>query len=185
MKYLKLGYASLLIILGILVAIFFDPFFNYIQYTISAIIILYGVVASLFCVLENQKLFYRHYQFYWGLIEIALGFILIFVIKEKSHVFIMWGIWSIVNELTEIKELIHRVKNRLPVILTTIESIVNIIISIGLIIEPTEAKALVHVYFLIVELIFSGLLEHADHIIIHVRENKKKKLEETKESTQD
>ena len=185
MKTLKLGHASILVILGILVAIFFSPFFTYIKYTLSAIIIYYGVVASLFSVIEHKKDFYKHYEFFWGIIEIVIGLVIIFAIQEKEIIYVMWGSWSIANELTEIKELINRVKERLPVILTTIESIVNIILSILLIIHREDHEALIHVYLLIVELIFSGLLEYADHIIIHVRENKKKKIEEIKESTQE
>ena len=75
-----------------------------------------------------------------------------------ESVCIIWATWSILRECIEIKESVIEIKN-LPIsIISGIESIVIIVFSVILIVNPTEHHALIHTFLLAAELILNPLV---------------------------
>ena len=84
----------------------------------------------------------------------------------------------IIRESFEIKELVTEIKSWTLTIISGIESIAVIILSIMLILEPGEHHAMVHMYLLLLELLLTPLIPLLDEILL---ERKAKKLEKAEE----
>ena len=93
---------------------------------------------------------------------------------------IIWATWSIVRESYEIKEVVSDIKSVLPKILSGAESIAVIVLSVMLILEPTEHHALIHMYMLVIELVLNPATVLLDELFIHLKEKKKAEIEEQK-----
>ena len=85
---------------------------------------------------------------------------------------------SICRESFEIFEIINELKHLLPRILSGVESIAVIVFSIMLILEPGEHHAMIHVYLLLVELVFSPLIPLMDELWPHKKETSEEKTAE-------
>ncbi len=96
---------------------------------------------------------------------------------EYSAVCIIWATWSIVRESHEIKELVTEIVSVPLTIISGLESIAVIVLSIMLISEPTHHHALIHIYLLLAELILTPLVPMLDEYF----ESKKHKVVEEKE----
>ena len=139
--------------LGILILIFNHPAMEYLNYVVGGAIFLYAIYAignSIFRVdiLENDH----------GLIEglILLLFavlVMFFVSDDLVKICLIWGTWSILREAKEITEDLHRIAHKGPGFISIVESIVIIVLSVSMIMNPTEHHAHVHVILLGIELI--------------------------------
>ena len=84
------------------------------------------------------------------------------------------------RESYELKEVVSDINSIAPKILTGAESIAVIVLSVMLILEPTEHHALIHMYMLVIELILNPLTVILDELLINLKAKKKAKLEEQK-----
>ena len=97
-------------------------------------------------------------EFFYGTIQMSLGLIILLFLKDEvssqdyQSICIIWAVWSILRESREIEEAVIKMCKRIPVFLDLMESIVCIVFSILLIINPNEHHALIHIYLLSVEL---------------------------------
>ena len=66
---------------------------------------------------------------------------------------IIWGTWSILREGDEITECVVRMTHKRPAFISFIESVVVIILSIEMIVDPVEHHAHIHIILLGIELI--------------------------------
>lgn len=145
---------------------------------IGSLMIFYGVEGILYEVLSHKLHFIHVGKTYLGLIELIFGTVLLIAPLEYAYVCIIWATWSIVRESYELKEVVSDIKSIPPKILSGAESIAVIVLSIMLILEPTEHHALIHMYMLVVELILNPATVLLDELLIHLKEKKEQKKDQ-------
>ena len=79
---------------------------------------------------------------------------------------VVWAVWSILREAYEIKEIVIDLKSIAPRIISGVESLIMIGLSISLVLHPTLEHVMIHIYFLTVELLLSPLIPLMDELII-------------------
>ena len=160
-------------ILAILIFIFREKQVEHLKLFIGSLMLLYGVDGIVFEILSHGKRFIHQNKAYLGLIELIFGIVLIASPLQFDYVCIIWATWSIVRESYEIKEIIADLKTMLPRILSGVESIVVIIFSIMLLLEPGEHHTLIHMCLLTAELVLNPLVVLLDEILIARKERQK------------
>lgn len=164
---IKLGVFT---ILAILVFIFREPLVENLKYFIGGLMLLYGLEEILFEILYSRHHILHQDKLYLGGIELLLGVVMLSVPMSYESVCIIWATWSILREAYEIKEVFSEIKCLAPKILSATESVVVIVFSILLIIEPGEHHAMIHLYLLLAELIVSPLTPLLDEILAKRKE---------------
>ena len=91
--------------------------------------------------------------------------VLLFVNFSYESVCVIWATWSILRESYEIKEIACELKNIVPKVISGVESIVVIVFSILLLIEPGHHHALIHLYLLLAELLITPLTPLLDELL--------------------
>ena len=167
------------VILSIVVFIFREELvhLNHLKYFIGALMVAYGLDEIAFEAYCHKLHFVHEHKTYLGLVELVLGATMLFLTLDYEAVCIIWATWSIIRESYEIKELVTEIKSITLTVVSGIESIAVIILSIMLIAEPGEHHALIHIYLLIIELVLNPLIPLGDEII----EKKKASLKEKKQ----
>ena len=155
----------------VLVLIFRNELVTYLKYFISTLMLVYGIEEIIYeIVFSGKKTFYR-IKTYFGLVEILIGTVLSFPSSGIESVCILWATWSIIRESFEVYEIVTELKHPLPIALSSIESFAAVVLSVILILNPTEHHALTHIYLLLVELIFTPLVPLLDHTLRKRKEN--------------
>lgn len=167
---IKLGIFA---ILAILVFVFREPLVENLKYFIGGLMFLYGLEEILFEILYSRHHILHQGKLYLGGIELLLGVVMLSVPMSYESVCIIWATWSILREAYEIKEVFSEIKCLAPKILSATESVVVIVFSILLIVEPGPHHAMIHLYLLLAELIISPLTPLLDEILF----NNKQKAE--------
>ena len=167
---IKLGIFA---ILAILVFVFREPLVENLKYFIGGLMFLYGLEEILFEILYSRHHILHQGKLYLGGIELLLGVVMLSVPMSYESVCIIWATWSILREADEIKEVFSEIKCLAPKILSATESVVVIVFSILLIVEPGPHHAMIHLYLLLAELIISPLTPLLDEILF----NNKQKAE--------
>lgn len=135
------------------------------RYLIGTLMIVYGLEQVLIHLLTKKK-FDEENNFFWGSIEIVLGSIILILVNDYNTICVIWAIWSILREEKEIKECIHKFTHGIPAIIGLLESLVVIVFSITLILEPGEHHALIHIVLLSIELLTTVTLPIIQDIYI-------------------
>lgn len=169
------------IILAILVFIFREQLVAGLNYFIGALMVAYGLEEITFEVLNHKLGFIHKSKTYLGLVEIILGTVLLIAPFSFEEICIIWGTWSIIRESYEIKEIATEIQSITPTILSGVESVATIVLAIMLMLEPTPHHAMIHIYLLLIELVFTPLVPLMDELI---QKQKKKRKEETKKDDQ-
>ena len=160
------------VILTVLVFVFREQLVENLKYFIGALMIAYGVEGIAFEIFNKHQAFYFESKTYLGLVELILGLTTLLVPLDYSYVCIIWATWSIIRESYELKELVTEIRSITWTIISGIESITVIVLSIMLIAEPTAHHAMIHIYLLLAELILNPLVPLLDETM---EERKKKK----------
>lgn len=161
-------------VLAILVLIFKDQHVENLKPFIGALMALYGVEGMLFELLFHRHHFFHEGKTYLGLIELIFGLVVILATDLKfEYVCIIWATWSIIRESHEFEEIVCEIKSIAPKILSGTESVVVIVFSILLILNPGEHHAHIHMILLVIELILSPLVILLDEFIINYVSKKK------------
>lgn len=166
---IKLG---LYVVLAVLIFIFREQLVEHLKFFIGGLMILYAVEEILFIIIHHIHHILHEDKVYLGFIELILGIVLMCVNVSYESVCIIWATWSILRESYEIKEIACELKHIVPKIISGVESLVIIIFSILLIIEPGEHHAMIHLYLLLAELVIAPLTPLLDELLM-----KKKKKE--------
>lgn len=151
-------------VLSLLIFIFRHPLVENLNLFIGGIMALYGVEEVLFEVIYYGKKFWKQEKVYLGLVELILGLVLLLSPLSIEATCIIWATWSIVREAFEIKELVLEVKSITLTILSGLESVAVIVLSVMLILEPGEHHAMVHLYLLLAELVLNPLIPLLDEL---------------------
>lgn len=165
-------------ILAILILIFRDQHVEHLKPFIGSLMLLYGVEEIFFEVLFHHKHFIHESKTYLGLIELIFGIVLIVSELQFDYVCIIWATWSIVRESYELKELVADFEAIPPKVLSGGESVLVIVFSVLMLMNPTEHHAILHVGLLVVELILSPLVMLIDECFIHFKGKKGLEKEE-------
>ena len=152
---------------------------NHLRISIGILMLVYGIDEILFEVLFHGLHFYKKSKTYLGFVEILFSFALLFGSIQFEYVCIIWATWSIIRESYEVKEILTEIDYLVPKIISGVESIAVIVLSIMLILNPTEHHAMIHVYLLLLELPLNPLVPLID-ASIHYYKTNKDKTEETK-----
>ena len=169
-KYLFIKLA-IFVALAVCVFIFREQLIKHLKYFIGGLMLLYGVEEILFEVIFHGKNFWKCEKTYLGLVELILGTTLFFYPLEANAeeiikmTCVIWAAWSIIREAFEIKELIVEIKSVVLTIISGIESIAVIVLSVMLILEPGEHHAMIHLYLLLAELVLTPLVPLLDETI--------------------
>lgn len=179
-KYLIVKLA-IFVVLAVLVFIFRVQLVEHLKYFIGGLMLLYGVEEVLFEVIFHGKNFWKCEKTYFGLVELILGTTLFFFPLEGNAeeiikmTCVIWAAWSIIREAFEIRELVVEIKSIALTIISGIESVAVIVLSVMLILEPGEHHAMIHLYLLLVELVLTPLVPLLDEVI---EERKYKRVEQ-------
>lgn len=143
-------------IIAILIFIFKDFFVQNLRWFIGSLMFLYGSVAVLEIILEGVRPIYDGHGFLFNTIEALLGLVILVLITEYSTVCIIWAVWSIFRESIELREIIARKLHTVLAIVSGLESLAVIVLSVLLLMYPGEHHALIHSYLLCIELVLTA-----------------------------
>lgn len=158
------------------------------RYFIGGLMIFYGVEEIVLTAFKSKKHYSLH-TLYWNLIEVVIGFTLVVFVEtgdiEVTYavVCVGWAIWSILRESREMVEATEEIKSNKPVaskivaIVSILESVTVIVMSLTMIIEPGEHHAKLHLYLLSVELLTKALFPVIDQFAEWLEERKHGKEE--------
>ena len=148
--------------LAVCVFIFREKLVEHLKYFIGGLMLLYGLEEILFEIVFRDKHFWHKDKIYLGIIEITFGITLLVINlpyeADYEAVCVVWATWSIVRESFEIKELVTEIKSWTLTIISGIESIAVIVLSVMLILNPGEEDAMIHMYLLLLELLLTPLI---------------------------
>lgn len=157
LKYYFVIRAVLFIAIAVMIAVFANQLFEYLNYLVGGVILLYGFEGLFMPITRTRSRFFTDYQFYLGLVELLLGIMMICVVKDFNNVCMIWATWTIVRESFELYETSHKLLKKFPAVLSLSLSIIEIVFSILLIIFASEHHAMTHIYLLIPEFIINGI----------------------------
>ncbi len=149
-------------IIAIFLCIFSEIFVENLNYTIFALMVIYGLesIAKHFILKQS---FNHLTNIFWGIMEVVLGILVLITGKEKiTNICIIWAVWSLLRESNEVKHVISEInefkKINILNVIDLLESTIAIIFSILLVLNPTEHHALTHIYLLAIELTLNASL---------------------------
>lgn len=168
------------VILSILVLVFREQLvhLNNLKYFIGALMVAYGLDEIAFEVYCHKLHFIHEHKTYLGLVELVLGATMLILALDYEAVCVIWATWSIIRESYEIKELVTEIKSITLTVISGVESVAVIVLSIMLIAEPGEHHAMIHLYLLLFEFILTPLVPLLDEIIEQKKLKNKEKIEE-------
>lgn len=163
MKIFKIIKYSLFVFLGTSIFFLKDIYLEGIRFFIGSLILIYAADDFVRAILFEEHEAEKMHLIYKGIAQFILGAIMLILIKDPQTVCVIWGVWAILRESEEIKECIELCKERTPFVLNLAESILAIVLSITMIMEPEawEHHATVHLYLLIVELYTAVIFSEA------------------------
>lgn len=156
----------LFIIIGILIIVFSNPFTDYAHITLGVIMVIYGLEDILFKLL-TKRIKNNIPKDANDILIILLGIISLFLGPDEhfTSLCIIWATWTILREEWEIEETVFHLKNKVIAVISFIESIAVITISVFFIFEPTLKNVHIHVILLGIELILEVLFPFLSELL--------------------
>lgn len=165
MKIFRISKLACFVAGAVALFIFKGYFVENLRWFIGGLMALYGLLGIAELVLEKKKPIYDGHGFLFYFIEIFMGATVLIFVKEYSTVCVIWAVWSIFRESVELKEIIDGELHLLLAIVSAIESLAVIVLSVMLITEPGEHHAMIHTYLLCIELILTSSLPMFNHYV--------------------
>ena len=157
MRFYYIGRLVLFTAIAVLIGVYSHQLLPYLHFIVGAVMILFGVEGIFITITKQPLKFFTDAQFYLGHVDLLLGLVMMFSIRDFNTVCIIWGTWTIVRESFDLYEIAHKVMHKFPAVLSLVLSVVEIVFSVMLIIHANEHHALTHIYLLIPEFIINGL----------------------------
>ncbi|MBO4428464.1 MAG: hypothetical protein J5832_00775, partial [Clostridia bacterium] len=152
--------------LGAIMILLFKEFFvENLRWFIGGLIVLYGTLGIVGTVLEKVKPIYEGNGFLFFSVEMLIGLTVLLFVKEYSTVCIIWAAWSILRESVELKEIVSGELHPALAVVSGIESVAVIVLSVMLITEPGHHHALIHTYLLCIELVLTAAIPLLNHYV--------------------
>lgn len=170
MKAFRISKLACFVVGAVLTFIFREFFVEYLKWFIGGLIVLYGLLGILNIILEKERPIYNGNGFLFNAVEILMGLTVLVFVKEYSTVCIIWAVWSILRESVELKEIVGGELHPALAVVSGIESVAVIVLSIMLITEPGHHHALIHTYLLCIELILTSSIPMLNHYVFKKHE---------------
>ena len=146
---------------------------DYVGMVVGSVVFLYGINITIVSALRKRWIG-ENALIFDGLLLFFIGVILFIVREDIVKVCLVWAVWSIMREGKELTSAIVGIKNKEGVeVLNLIESIVIIVFSFTMIMNPNEEHVHFHVYLLGAELLLEVIFPVIKLLI--ARRNRKKK----------
>ena len=176
MKAFRLFRLICFVVGAVLLLVFNEFFLHNLRWFIGGLIVLYGSLGILALLLAKVKPIYEGQGFLFFSVEIMLGLITLCFIKEYATVCVIWAVWSIIRESIELEEIVARELHPVPAIVSGLESVAVVVLSVMLMIEPGEHHAMIHSYLLVVELILASLIPIINHRLMPEKKGREELL---------
>ena len=144
--------AALYLLVAVSIFIFNQSVLPYVGYLVGSVVCLYAV-EELIVSAVKKTFFSDKYRLFDGLVQILIGIILFLVSSDIIKVCLVWGVWSILRESKEMADAIEIISENRIVIINVVESVVVIVMSFFMILNPNERHAHLHVILLGIELL--------------------------------
>lgn len=133
---------------AIFIFLFHEQIMPTVAFLVGGVVLAYALEELLFLIAKRKFADTAE-----SIIQIVLAILLFLAHDDIIKVCIIWGVWSIIREGREMTHaLVHIRRHRLAII-NIAESIVVIVLSATMILEPGEHHAHIHVILLAIELI--------------------------------
>ncbi|MBQ6727493.1 MAG: hypothetical protein IJQ87_00960 [Clostridia bacterium] len=179
MKKWQISKAILYLVSAVLIFIFNKSITPYAGILVGTVVCVYAF-EELIISAARKKLFSDTFHLFDGIAQILIGAILFLVSSDIVKVCLVWGVWSILRKSKELAAAVKSIITKRFGFLSFVESIVVIVLSFVMILEPTEHHANLHAILLGVELITVVLFYFMENFIDGKRsansENKKDEL---------
>ena len=176
MKTFRLSRLICFVVCAVLLLVFYELFLHNLRWFIGGLIVLYGSLGVLALLLAKVKPIYEGQGFLFFSVEILLGLITLCFIKEYATVCVIWAVWSIIRESIELEEIVARELHPVPAIVSGLESVAVVVLSVMLMIEPGEHHAMIHSYLLVVDLILTSLIPIINHRLMPEKKGREELL---------
>ena len=176
MKTFRLSRLICFVVCAVLLLVFNELFLHNLRWFIGGLIVLYGSLGVLALLLAKVKPIYEGQGFLFFSVEILLGLITLCFIKEYATVCVIWAVWSIIRESIELEEIVARELHPVPAIVSGLESVAVVVLSVMLLMEPGEHHAMIHSYLLVVDLILTSLIPIINHRLMPEKKGREELL---------
>lgn len=139
------------LIASILIFIFNRSIMPYVGIVVGAVVCIYAM-EELIVAAAKRTLFDNPYLLSDGIVQLLIGAVLFLVSFDIFKVCLVWGVWSILRESKEFAEAVKNLSQKKLGIINVVESVVVVILSFFLVLEPNEEHARLHVFLLATEL---------------------------------
>ena len=176
MKTFRLSRLICFVVCAVLLLVFNEFFLHNLRWFIGGLIVLYGSLGILALLLAKVKPIYEGQGFLFFSVEILLGLVTLCFIKDYATVCIIWAVWSIIRESVELEEIVARELHPVLAVVSGLESVAVVVLSVMLMMEPGEHHAMIHSYLLVVELILAGLIPVINHRLMPEKKGREELL---------
>ena len=142
------------IISGILILIFNHFSLEHVHFVVGTVMLAYAIEDMVISCIKG--IVSHKTKFFQAIVLVSLAIVLMFFTYGEYGYqtrLIIWGTWSILREGDALTECVVRMTHKRPAFISFIESVVVIILSIEMIVDPVEHHAHVHIILLGIELI--------------------------------
>ena len=148
-KYLKWTKTALYILAGILIFIFYKSVMSSgLAFLVGGVILVYALEEMAFRIVRRQ-----YAELAESVIQFVLAVLMFLSYNDLTKICLIWGVWAIIREGREMIEALVSIRERRLALVDIVESIVVIVLSAMMILEPGEHHATVHLILLGIELI--------------------------------
>lgn len=167
--YIKL---AIFIVFSVLLFVFREELVNNLHYFVGSLVLAFGLESTIVLSITAKQNCFKSIRFAFSLFEMILGLTILCAVRNFAYVCIMWSVWSILRQSIDIHEVFKgEVKGILAAVLL-VQSIVSIVFSIMLILDPSRHHAIIHIYLLIAELLVISLPPVVEEIILTTKSRK-------------
>ena len=152
MKFWHLSKVVLYLTLAVVIFILNNSVMSYVGILVGGIVCLYAAEEFIIFAIKKE-LFNNPYHLFDGIAQFLIGAVLFIVSNDIAKVCVVWGVWAILRESKELAEAIDNLSKNKTDIINITESVIVIVLSFFMIINPDDAHARLHVFLLAIELI--------------------------------
>lgn len=168
-KTFKICKAVLYFGLAIAIFILHHTVMPYVGYLVGGVILIWSIDEII------ERWHSKHFtSMSIPLVQIVIAVLLCITANDIVTVCVMWGVWSVIRESREMTKALDRLVHRRSGLLNVIESVIVIVMSAMMILEPGEHHAHIHVIVLGIELILEILFPLMNELYDRHLEKKKK-----------
>ena len=176
MKTFRLSRLICFVVCAVLLLVFNEFFLHNLRWFIGGLIVLYGSLGILALLLAKVKPIYEGQGFLFFAVEILLGLVTLCFIKDYATVCVIWAVWSIIRESIELEEIVARELHPVLAVISGLESVAVVVLSVMLMMEPGEHHAMIHSYLLVVELVLAALIPVINHRLMPEKKGREELL---------